>query len=154
MNNTRVPLKRLHRLQSQFKNNYNKAQDFFCTMTEDSQQKLLNQEFFYDKNFMIFNQEHSNLLSRMLTHYNVEYLYTPSVRQLKIHTGEIIHIYHNIFRTISAYLLEDCSMEEKIIILSKSMTSKYYKSQTILQIAEQRLKSLENYLNINTMPLN
>ncbi|MBQ7798675.1 MAG: hypothetical protein IJ371_06095, partial [Clostridia bacterium] len=141
------------RLQKQFKYNYNHlAREFFYNLDKDIQDELLNIEFNFDKRLLLLSR-HSNLPYHRSSHRQIPYLYTSTFENLGGHKGAQVHIRHNLYRTISALLLDDCTIEEKSIILNKSIPLKYRYSTEVVALCEHRLNSLIKHTNQQTLEL-
>ena len=148
MNDTKLSLIKSLKLQSQFKSNYkHKVKDFLKTISEEDYRKLLDLEFNNDKHYFSYAYDCFAPSARLKSKFNILYVYVPTYDQLTAKSGERTHVNHCLHRTISAYLLEDCTIEEKAIILSKFSYSKYYTNKAILQIAYGRLKNLDELIN-------
>jgi len=133
---------RFNQLKKAFDKNYkNIARSVFRNMDSNLQLELLNDEFHYDKQIIaLTGNKHSSFLSKAIEQRDA-YLYTPSYNNLGASPNAQTHIRHNAYRTISAMLL-DASFEEKVAVLSHSITSLHFKNKDILNIASFRLNSL------------
>ncbi|MBQ8522239.1 MAG: hypothetical protein IJ458_01075 [Clostridia bacterium] len=144
--NFKISFIKLKQLQKEFKFNYeNLAREYFNKLDNDTQLILLNNEFQFDKDLIVEKNNKTKSLTKCISQKYTSYLYTTSFSMLD--TNLQGHIRHNVYRTISAMLLNDCSFEEKTILLSKSTNLSHYKSPSALQIATNRLTTLIDCLN-------
>lgn len=152
MNNKppKISMSRLSTILKQFEYNYNHhARDFFAILPDDVKIELLNDEFRYDKLVMrLLTEKYKHSLFKRLIPYNSQYLYTTDYEYITDYNSRM-HIRHNVYRTISAHLLTNCSLEEKAFVLSKSTSLKSYKDSANIEICIERLNSLEEVLTLN-----
>ena len=146
----KLPIKRTIKLQHQFNHNYkNLARDFFRNLDEDIQSQLLNMEFQLDKDFLFILKSHDSEEDFFTKH--ISYFYTPSFERIPLEDGARVHIRHNLYRTIAAMLLTDCTFEEKVYILNKSNKHFNITSPKFFDIASQRLTNLEKHTNVHSL---
>jgi len=146
----KISSRRLADRLEEFKYNYNHhARDLFHGLPDNIRYELLNEEFAHDKKIMclLFDRCRHSLLKKMIR-YDSHYLYTTDYKSLS-DEGNKIHIRHNAYRTISAYLLYDCSLKEKAIVLSKSLDKKVINDKHAIKICIERLTALEEFLTLN-----
>lgn len=148
----KITLARFMQLEKEFNDNYNNlAREFFANLDKDSKLELLNKEFTFDKQIAALTGGHHRIFQGFMKANYLPYIYAPSFSALSAYPDIQTHIRHNAYRTISAMLLNNCSFEEKVIILSKSLGKKYFKDLEILDITTCRLNSLMNMLNSHTL---
>lgn len=149
--NQKISIKRLIQLQREFKHNYeNVSPKFFNSLDNKSKLDLLNDEFHFDK-AIIDLEPRFTLFNKKLSTFDKNYLYTTSFLQLSSNINDQIHVLHNVYRTIAAFNLTNCTLEEKATILSKSV-KKITRSQIdLFKISCNRLNNLANYTNQHTI---
>lgn len=151
--NVKISYSRLMQLQKEFDKTYkNIARGIFFNMSEDLKYALLNDEFRYDKQIVVLNGHHRGLIPKAIEQRDA-YLYTPSYSNLGATPKAQAHIRHNAYRTISALLL-DASFEEKVVVLSKSISNLHYKNKDLLNVASFRINSLIEHLHKNETNIN
>lgn len=151
--NVKISYSRLMELQKEFDKTYkNIARGIFFNMSEDLKYVLLNDEFRYDKQIVVIIGHHHSHVSKTLEKKEA-YLYTPAYVNLGATPNDQTHIRHNAYRTISAMLL-DASFEEKVVVLSKSISKLHYKNKDLLNVASFRLNSLIEHLQNNEANIN
>ena len=144
----KIPARRLKQLQRQFKYNYdNLSRDIFYRLDNESRLNLLNDEFQLDKGHIDLDILHGRLFQKRIFEANKQYIYTADFLHLSDKTNYQAHIQHNVYRTIAASLLTDCSLEEKAIILSKSVKTASCSYLDVLEISYNRLINLQRYTN-------
>lgn len=146
-----ISFSRLNKLQQQFNKNYNGiAREIFNNLDEDIRLQLLEDEFMFDKQIIML-VDSLNSFHRSLKNSRFYYMYTPQYSQLGGYPNARIHVRHNAYRTISALLLDNCTFEEKALILSRSISKSKFKQSDVLDIATYRLNALISKLNTHTL---
>lgn len=142
--NNLISSKRLKQLQKQFIYNYkNLSRQYFYSLTTDKQLKLLENEFINEKHVLVPSNYYNRLIRSRIRDDLASFLYCPTIHTLMANPDHFIHVRHNAYRTISAMLLKDCTIDEKILVLTCSTNVKT-SSRILISCATSRLEVLAN----------
>ncbi|MFQ6724168.1 MAG: hypothetical protein ACLRFE_02410 [Clostridia bacterium] len=146
----KIPLLRLIKLNLEFKYNYkNEARRIYNGLDLETREQLLNSEFESDKDLNYSDKHNKRILPKLKRDYGTyDFRYATHINQLKADGFHQIHIRHNLYRTISASLLENCTIDEKAYILALNVKHCNLIIRDIYPTSLYNLIYLEDCLNI------
>ena len=137
---------KLIKLISEFKHNYNNlARDIFNNLNEEDKLKILNSEFYKDKLLISIEKRPKPILSKKskILH-DFPYQFSCSVINFNPNSFQLAHIRHNAYRTISAMMLQDASLEEKAFVLASSCKYSNLSKSQKYKICIERLEFIQS----------